>query len=62
MRKIPNKNIFKKRMATCMNTAGEKGQCPHWYSGLTYETATNSCGGNFFQHGGTCHKDPENPV
>eukprot|EP00073_Rattus_norvegicus_P051904 XP_017454288.1 PREDICTED: protein crumbs homolog 1 isoform X2 [Rattus norvegicus] len=51
--------------ATCVNIPGERSflcQCPPGYSGLTCDTATNSCGGNLCQHGGTCHKDPEHPV
>lgn len=47
-----------------MTTSGERGflcQGPPGYSRLTYDTATNSCGGNACQHGGTYHKDPEHP-
>ena len=29
---------------------------------MTCESASNSCGGNTWQHGGTCHKDPEHSV
>ncbi|XP_031240036.1 protein crumbs homolog 1 isoform X4 [Mastomys coucha] len=52
-------------IATCVNIPGERSflcQCPPGYSGLTCETATNSCGGNACQHGGSCHRGPEHPV
>ncbi|XP_052055877.1 protein crumbs homolog 1 [Apodemus sylvaticus] len=52
-------------IATCVNVPGERSflcQCPPGYSGLTCGIATNSCGENACQHGGTCHKDPEHPV